>query len=58
MEGPQRVEIEIKVRIKLLAVEVFVRAVVAVWASWKFGGEVDNSSYDELFRNTPASSPM
>lgn len=24
--------------------------VVAVWASWKFGAEVDNSSYDEFFR--------
>jgi len=22
--------------------------VVAVWASWKFGAEVDNSSYDEF----------
>jgi hypothetical protein len=24
--------------------------VVAVWASWKFGAEGDNSSYDEFVR--------
>jgi hypothetical protein len=24
--------------------------IVVVWASWKFGAEADNSSYDELFR--------